>query len=72
LPLGSAVWENTFIELPAHAASHRALHNIIDGTWLQPVTDGDTIGIAAAQALARFPVALLYAGGEDAAPEAAR
>ena len=68
LPLGSEVWEDTFIELPPHAASHRPLHNIIDGTWLQPVSEGNTTGIAAAQALARFPVALLYAAGEDAAP----
>jgi len=64
LPLGSAVWENTFIELPANAGSRRPLRNVLDGTQLRPLTDGDTTGIAAAQALARFPVALLC-GGED-------
>ena len=68
LPLGSAVWEDTLIELPSHPASRRALRNIIDGRWLQPVSEGNTTGISVAQALARFPVALLYAAGEDAAP----
>jgi len=32
------------------------------------VSEGNTTGISVAQALARFPVALLYAAGEDAAP----
>ncbi|HYX73194.1 MAG TPA: malto-oligosyltrehalose synthase [Steroidobacteraceae bacterium] len=59
LPLGSAVWEDTFIELPANSGSRRPLRNVIDGTQLQPQMEGNTLGIAAAQALARFPVALL-------------
>ena len=65
LPLGSEVWEDTLIELPANALSQRPLRNLLDGAQLQPVTDGTLTGIAAAQALARFPVALLCAG-EDA------
>jgi (1->4)-alpha-D-glucan 1-alpha-D-glucosylmutase len=65
LPLGSEVWEDTLIELPVNFSSRRPLRNILDGTQLQPVTDGNITGIPAAQALARFPVALL-GGGEDA------
>jgi maltooligosyltrehalose synthase len=60
LPLGSDVWEDTFIELPPNLA-RRSLRNVIDGAQLQPVPRGDALGIAAAQALARFPVALLTA-----------
>ncbi|MBV9727271.1 MAG: malto-oligosyltrehalose synthase, partial [Gammaproteobacteria bacterium] len=59
LPLGSAVWEDTFIELPANAGSRRPLRNVIDGAQLQPQSRGSTTGIAVAEALARFPVALL-------------
>jgi hypothetical protein len=59
------VWEDTLIELPVNFSSRRPLRNILDGTQLQPVTDGNITGIPAAQALARFPVALL-GDGEDA------
>ncbi|HEV3182373.1 MAG TPA: malto-oligosyltrehalose synthase [Steroidobacteraceae bacterium] len=64
LPLGSAVWENTLIELPPDAGSRGLLRNVLDGTELQMVSHGETLAIPAAQALARFPVALL-SGGED-------
>jgi (1->4)-alpha-D-glucan 1-alpha-D-glucosylmutase len=68
LPLGSAVWENTFIELPGNPGSRRPLRNVLDGTQLQPVSHGNVSGIPAAQALAQFPVALLCAGDDgDAA-----
>jgi (1->4)-alpha-D-glucan 1-alpha-D-glucosylmutase len=67
LPLGSEVWEDTFIELPANAGSRRQLRNVIDGTQLQPQMEGNMLGIAAAQALARFPVALLSVDDEAAA-----
>ena len=67
LPLGSAVWENTLIELPAYEGSRRLLHNVLDGTELQPISHGNGTGIPAAQALARFPVALLTAGDDTAA-----
>ena len=67
LPLGSAVWENTLIELPAYEGSRRLLHNVLDGPELRPISHGNGTGIPAAQALARFPVALLTAGDDTAA-----
>jgi len=60
------VWENTLIELPPDAASRGPLRNVLDGAELQTVSHGEGRAIPAAQALARFPVALL-SGGEDAA-----
>jgi (1->4)-alpha-D-glucan 1-alpha-D-glucosylmutase len=72
LPLGSAVWENTVIELPASEGSGRPLRNVLDGTQLQPVSHGNGAGILAAQALARFPVALLTAGDDVAAADGER
>ncbi len=71
LPLGSEVWEDTFIELPASPGFRRPLRNVLDGTQLQPAPEGNTLGVAAAQALARFPVALL-AVEEEAAASAPR
>ena len=62
MPLGSAVWEDTFIELPGNAGSRRPLQSVLDGAQLEPVTAGNASGVAAAQALARFPVALLCTG----------
>jgi (1->4)-alpha-D-glucan 1-alpha-D-glucosylmutase len=59
LPLGSAVWENTLIELPSDAVSRGALHNLMDGAPLQPESHGSAVVIPVARALARFPVALL-------------
>jgi len=64
LPLGSGVWENTLIELPPDGRSRGPLRNVLDGTELHTVSHGEGLAIAAAEALARFPVALL-SGGED-------
>ena len=64
LPLGAAVWENTLIELPPDAGSLGPLRNVLDGSELQAVSDGAARAIPAAQALARFPVALLSAPNE--------
>jgi len=44
------------------------LRNVLDGTELQTVSHGEGFAIAAAQALARFPVALLSAGEDAATP----
>jgi (1->4)-alpha-D-glucan 1-alpha-D-glucosylmutase len=67
LPLGSAVWEDTLIELPREERGRRTLRNVLDGAQLQPLRQGNTIGVLAAQALAEFPVALLTADSEPAA-----
>jgi (1->4)-alpha-D-glucan 1-alpha-D-glucosylmutase len=64
LPLGSAVWENTLIELPRDERRRQVVRNVLDGVELQAVQHGDTRGILVAQALAQFPVALLTAGSE--------
>ena len=71
LPLGSAVWENTLIELPRDERRRQRLRNVLDGATLQPVRQEETTGILVAQALAEFPVALLTGGIEpdDAAAE---
>ena len=68
LPLGSSVWENTLIELPPDAGSRGALRNVLDGAEIRPVSHGEGLAIPAAQALARFPVALLSGGEDPAAP----
>ena len=68
MPLGSAVWEDTFIELPGNAGSRRPLQSVLDGAQLEPVTAGNASGVAAAQALARFPVALLCSGDDSTDP----
>jgi hypothetical protein len=62
------VWENTLIELPPDAGSRGALRNVLDGAELRPVSHGEGLAIPAAQALARFPVALLSGGEDLAAP----
>jgi (1->4)-alpha-D-glucan 1-alpha-D-glucosylmutase len=67
LPLGSAVWESTLIELPNDERCRRNLRNVLDGSPLQPVRQGETTGLLVAQALAEFPVALLTAGNETGA-----
>jgi (1->4)-alpha-D-glucan 1-alpha-D-glucosylmutase len=71
LPLGSAVWNDTLIELPADADARAALHNVVDGTQLVPESHGDTLVIPVAQALAGFPVALLSGGEDTAVPSSA-
>jgi len=72
LPLGSGVWENTLIELPPDAGSRGPWRNVLDGAELETVSHGEGFAIPAAQALARFPVALLSGGGDAAVPPAAR
>jgi (1->4)-alpha-D-glucan 1-alpha-D-glucosylmutase len=67
LPLGSAVWENTLIELPRDERNRHAFRNVLDGAELQPIRQGDVTGVLVAQALAQFPVALLTAGAKQAA-----
>jgi len=72
LPLGSGVWENTLIELPPDAGSRGPWRNVLDGAELETVRHGDGFAILAAQALARFPVALLSGGGDAVVPPTAR
>jgi (1->4)-alpha-D-glucan 1-alpha-D-glucosylmutase len=66
LPLGGKVWENTLIELPHDAGSRGPWRNVLDGAELETVSHGEAFAIPAAQALARFPVALLSGGGDAA------
>jgi (1->4)-alpha-D-glucan 1-alpha-D-glucosylmutase len=66
LPLGAAVWQDTFIELPRGERWRRPLRNVLDGAQLEPALQDGAAGIGLAQALAEFPVALLT-GGEAAA-----
>jgi hypothetical protein len=44
---------------------------VLDGAELETVSHGEGFAIPAAQALARFPVALLSGGGDASAPPAA-
>jgi (1->4)-alpha-D-glucan 1-alpha-D-glucosylmutase len=59
LPLGEQVWQDTLIELPREERSRRCLRGVLDGAQLAPVRHGDISGVAVAQALAEFPVAVL-------------
>ena len=61
LPLGSEVWQDTFVELPRDGRAAQSLRNALDGTPLQPQRRGDVRGITVGDALAEFPVALLSA-----------
>jgi len=61
LPLGADVWQDTLIELPREERSRRSFRNVLDGTDIQPLRRGNIFGIAVAEALAAFPVALLTA-----------
>jgi len=72
MPLGSAVWEDTFIELPGNTGSRRPLQSVLDGAQLQPMTAEGATGVSAAQALARFPVALLCTGDCSTDPRVPR
>ena len=64
LPLGDGVWGETLIELPREERSRVSFRNVFDGAQLQPVRQGESVGLLAAQALAEFPVALVAAGCE--------
>jgi (1->4)-alpha-D-glucan 1-alpha-D-glucosylmutase len=58
-PLGEIVWENTTIELPREATG--ALQNLVDATEvIAGYQVGDHSGVRVADALAHFPVAVLY------------
>ena len=60
-PLGDSVWENTSIELPrGFDAIQRPLRNLLDGTEVTPVQQGERASLRAASALAHFPVGLLH------------
>ena len=62
LPLGAELWGDTLIELPRERRGERAFHSILDGRHLEAVTQGDSVGLLAAEALAQFPVAVLAVG----------
>jgi (1->4)-alpha-D-glucan 1-alpha-D-glucosylmutase len=60
-PLGADVWENTVVELPrGYDVGSGGLRNILDGSEVMPVKEGERAGILAAAALDHFPVALLH------------
>ena len=60
-PLGADVWENTVVELPrGYDVGSGGLRNILDGSEVAPVKQGERAGILAAAALDHFPVALLH------------
>jgi (1->4)-alpha-D-glucan 1-alpha-D-glucosylmutase len=61
LPLGPEIWENALIELPrGYPVDGGALHNVLDGSDVLPIIHEERPGLLAADALAYFPVALLY------------
>ncbi|HYL71884.1 MAG TPA: hypothetical protein VEY89_11340, partial [Candidatus Dormibacteraeota bacterium] len=63
LPLGPAVWGDTFIELPPEDRGRSELHSVFDERALQPARQGESVGVLAAEALAEFPVSLSVGGG---------
>jgi (1->4)-alpha-D-glucan 1-alpha-D-glucosylmutase len=58
-PLGEEVWKDTLIELPRDFNSE-AMRNILDGTEVSVSREGERPSLRAAEALAHFPVAVLY------------
>ncbi|MGH8265778.1 MAG: malto-oligosyltrehalose synthase, partial [Steroidobacteraceae bacterium] len=60
LPLGTAVWHDTILELPREEGA-RSFHNVLDGREVHAVLHGETAGVLLGDALAEFPVALLAA-----------
>jgi (1->4)-alpha-D-glucan 1-alpha-D-glucosylmutase len=58
-PLGSEVWGNRRLPLPAHLA-YRTYRNLFTGETLAPAGDHGAPGIPLAIALGQFPVALLH------------
>jgi malto-oligosyltrehalose synthase len=67
LPLGGAVWQDTLIELPRAQCRAAALRNVLAGSDVRLIQQGEITGVLLAEALADFPVALL-AGGDGNAP----
>jgi (1->4)-alpha-D-glucan 1-alpha-D-glucosylmutase len=64
-PLGEEVWENTLIELPrGFDSGGQPLRNVLDGTQVAPVIQGERPTVRAAAALAHFPVGLLHWTGQ--------
>jgi (1->4)-alpha-D-glucan 1-alpha-D-glucosylmutase len=61
-PLGAEVWEETSIELPHgnNAEGQAALENILDGEKVPASPNGERGSFRVADALAHFPVAVLY------------
>lgn len=60
LPIGADIWENTAVELPRrYDTDGGALRNVLDGSETRPGR-GEKPEVLAADALAHFPVALLY------------
>jgi (1->4)-alpha-D-glucan 1-alpha-D-glucosylmutase len=66
LPLGAAVWGDTYLELP-HDADGAALHNVISARPLQPTRVGESWSVSLRDALDVFPVAVLTGGCESPA-----
>ncbi len=58
------MWGETLIELPREERARLSFRNVLDGAQLQPVRQGESVGLLAAHALAEFPVALVAAGCE--------
>jgi (1->4)-alpha-D-glucan 1-alpha-D-glucosylmutase len=58
-PLGEEVWKDTLIELPRDFNSE-AMRNILDGTEVSVSREGERPSLRAAEALAHFPIAVLY------------
>jgi (1->4)-alpha-D-glucan 1-alpha-D-glucosylmutase len=65
LPVGEAVWEDTWVELPPEW-TQRSWHNVLTGQVVAAGAQGEGQGLALAQVFGTFPYALLQAG--DAAP----
>jgi (1->4)-alpha-D-glucan 1-alpha-D-glucosylmutase len=61
-PLGEEVWKDTLIELPGDHDAKAAdqLHNLLDGTTVSVCEAGERLTVRAADALAHFPVAVLF------------
>jgi (1->4)-alpha-D-glucan 1-alpha-D-glucosylmutase len=62
LPLGADVWSDTAIELPVRRNPGNDFESVLDGARVMSSDENGTRLIAAADALARWPVALLGAG----------
>src|SRR5262249_42608582 len=58
LPVGTAVWRNTWLKLPPEQGD-TAYRNLFTGGMVQPVGQQGVFGIAVAEALHTCPVALL-------------
>jgi (1->4)-alpha-D-glucan 1-alpha-D-glucosylmutase len=66
-PLGEAIWEDTTITVPPECDG-RALEDVLTGTLLYPDNSAASgPRLAASEALAHFPVGLLWCGASDGA-----